>query len=444
MNAPAREQWKSRLGFILATSGASIGLGNIQRFPYLTAKFGGGLFVVIYLLSVAFLGIPLILNEFALGRHSKKTPFLALKAIKEKGVWKYLGLLGILVAFFILSYYTVIAGWTLGFVFSLATGSLPDINSFSADPIKVIGCMSLTLFLTVLLVQGGLQKGIEKWSKILMPLLLVILLLLLARSLFLPNSLQGLAYFLTPDWSQFSPKILLYALSQAFFSLCVGEAVLMTYGSYASKSENLVGSALSVAFFDTLVAMLAGLIVFPALFYVGKGFEPGAGLIFQVIPQIFIDLPGGYLIGGTFFLMLFFAAFTTCIALLEMPVAFLCESTSWSRKKSTWIVGLCALVIGLPSALSKGASPFLSSLSLPLIDAVGFYDIMDFIWGGLGMIIGGLGLAIFTGWVWGSENAIAELSKGCPSFQKIGFLWSLIVKYLAPVVILGILINMWM
>lgn len=441
MTEPKREQWKSRIGFILATSGASIGLGNIQRFPYLTAKFGGGLFVLIYLVCVLVMGIPLILNEFAIGRHGKKNPFAAIRAIRASGPWKYVGALGILVAFFILSYYVVIAGWTLGYVFNLAGHRLPDIQAFSADPVNVIGCMGLVLLAVIFLVQSGLQKGIERWSKILMPLLLLLLLFLVVRSLSLPNSLAGLKFYLSPDFTQFSPKIVLYALGQAFFSLCVGEAVLITYGSYAAKNENLVSSAVSVAFFDTLVALLAGLIIFPPLFSSGNTFEAGTSLIFQVIPTIFIDLPFGYLIGAAFFLMLFFAAFTTCIALLEMPVSFLVESTLWSRKKATWIVGIAALIVGIPSALSKGASEWLTTFSLPFIDEVGIYDIMDFVWGSLGMVLGGLGLAIFTGWVWGTKEAMAELRQGCPGFTWQARAWAFIIKYLAPVMILSILVS---
>lgn len=441
MNEPKREQWKSRLGFILATSGASIGLGNIQRFPYLTAKFGGGLFVLLYLLSVLFLGIPLILNEFAIGRHAKKNPFAAIKSIRPQGLWKYVGFLGILVAFFILSYYVVIAGWTLGYVFNLTFGNLPNLAKFSADSYNVIGCMSLVLLTVVFLVQGGLQKGIERWSKILMPILLILLLLLVVRSLSLPNSFEGLAFYFSPNWSDFGPKILLYALGQAFFSLCVGEAVLITYGSYASKNENLVASAISVAFFDTLVALLAGLLIFPALFSFNKTFEPGMGLIFEVIPTIFMELPLGNFIGAAFFLMLFFAAFTTCVALLQMPVAFLSESTSWSTKKSTYIIGIAALLIGIPSALSKGASDYLTNFKISFIDEVGIYDIMDFIWGSLGMVMGGLLLAIFTGWVWGSKYAIKELQRGCSIFTWQSKIWSFIIKYLAPIIILAILAS---
>lgn len=215
----------------------------------------------------------------------------------------------------------------------------------------------------------------------------------------------------------------------------------MTYGSYASKTENLVGSAFSVAFFDTLVAVLAGFLIFPALFSAGIDVGAGTSLVFEVIPTIFMDLPFGHFIGAAFFIMLFFAAFTTCIALLEMPVAFLIESSSISRKKATFWVGALAFLVGIPAALSKGASSFFSEIRLPFVDEIGVYDIMDFIWGSLGMVVGGLFLAIFTGWVWGTRNAVDELSQGSVGFHRIAKVWTIIIKYVAPISIIGILAS---
>lgn len=437
-----RESWGSKLGFILATSGAAIGLGNIQRFPYITAQFGGAAFVLVYLLAVIFVGLPLILVEFAIGRHTKQNPIDAIEAIAPKTLWKWVGGLGILTSFFIFTYYGVVAGWAIGYLIQTFFGELIPISEFSKNPLYSIGCMVLFDLLAIFIVQRGVRKGIEYYSKLLMPLLFIVLICLVIRSLTLPGSMTGLEYYLWPNFSEINGKVFLYALSQAFFSLCVGEAVLMTYGSYAKKEENMVTSAVYIAIFDTLVALLSGLMIFPALFAFGEHPAQGVGLIFVVLPKIFESMPFGFLFGGLFFLLLSFAALTTSIALLEIPSSYLVDVKGWGRKRTVWTVGLLGMILGIPSALSKGASDFFTNLHLPFFHEKGFYEIMDFVWGGLAMVIGGMLLAIFVGWVWGIQKAREELEIGAPHFKKIGTLWGILVKYLAPLVTLYILFNL--
>ena len=436
----SRKGWGSRIGFILATSGAAVGLGNIQRFPYIAAESGGAVFVLLYLLCVLVLGLPLIFVEFSLGRHTHKNPVCAIEAIRPNSRWKYVGFLSIATAFFILTYYSVIAGWTIGYFVKMLRGEELDLNAFTSNAPVVLSYMAIFMLSVIYIVKKGVKKGIERYSKILMPMLLLLLIGLIIRSLTLPNSGAGMRFYLEPDFSEINGRVFINALSQAFFSLCIGEAVLITYGSYTSKEDNLISSGCYIALFDTLIAILSGLIIFPALFAFGyTPGEAGVGLSFVVLPKIFAAMPFGNIFGASFFLLLGFAALTTSIALLEMPVAYLVDSKKCSRSVAVWAVGIAAFILSIPAALSKGASPFLSTMEF--LGNRGFYDIMDFVWGNMGMVFGGLLLAVFTGWVWGTKNAAKELRQGCKHFTWQSTVWGVIVRYVAPIVILAILAS---
>jgi len=443
MQKKKRASFGSTLGFILATSGAAVGLGNIQRFPYVTAEGGGAIFVFIYLCCIAIIGIPLMLVEFSLGRHAQKNPVCAIEKVSKVSIFKSIGFLGIFTAFFILTYYAVVGGWTLGFIVSIIFNVKTDIHTFAANPIYSIGYMCLFLAIVMLIVIKGIKRGIEKYSKILMPILVIIILLLIIRSLTLPGSLEGVKYYLKPDFSEINTRIFLLALGQAFFSLCIGEAVLVTYGSYASKSENMPRSGLFISLFDTLIAILSGFIIFPAIFSFKELPTQGVGLIFYVLPKIFEKMPFGNVFGVLFFILLAFAAITTGIALLEMPVAYLIDAKKFSRKKAVWIMGFLAFLIAIPSALSKGGNTFFTNIYFKLIGQRGFYDIMDFIWGNLAMALGGALLSIFVGWVWGARKAANELKIGCKRFEIFQNVWIGIVKFIAPIVIFIILLSLF-
>lgn len=433
--------WGSKIGFILATAGAAVGLGNIQRFPYITAQWGGAAFVLIYLLCVLILGLPMMLVEFSLGRNTQQNPKHAIESLRPNSLWKYCGLLGIITAFFILSYYLVISGWTLAYSLQMLQGSTLKIEDFANKVEYVIPAIICFLGLSAWIVQKGLKSGIEKLSKILMPLLLFLLIILAVRSLTLDGGGEGLAYYLYPDFSKITPKVFLFALCQAFFSLCVGEAVLVTFGSYAKKSDNLIASAIYIALFDTLIALISGLIIFPALFAFKENVDQGIGLVFNVMPKVLLKLPYGAFFGFCFFLILAFAALTTCVALLEIPCNYLMQERNWSRKKSVFIVSIAAFVISIPSALSKGISDFLSHLSIDIFKLSGFYEIMDFVWGSLAMVINALFLSIFVAWIWGEKRASKELIEGCPKFSLVASPFGFYLKYCIPLIIAGVLVT---
>jgi NSS family neurotransmitter:Na+ symporter len=438
-----RGKFGSTLGFILATSGAAIGLGNIQRFPYIVSEGGGAAFVFIYLCCVVLLGLPLILVEFSIGRHTQRNPVCAIDKLRPHSIYRGIGFLGIFTAFFILTYYSVVGGWAIGYVFRMLFDVKTDIHKFAKNPYNSLFYMVIFFSIIIFVVSRGIRKGIERYSKILMPILFFILLILVVRSLTLENSFKGVKYYLNPDFSEVNLRVILLALGQAFFSLCVGEAVLITYGSYASKKENLLSSASYIAIFDTLIAFLAGLIIFPALFSFGQEPTQGVGLTFAIFPKIFMKMPFGNIFGSLFFLLLSFAAITTGIALLEMPVIYLIDSRKWKRKKAVFVVGGVAFLLGIPSALSKGANSFLTNIHLKVIDQTGFYDIMDFIWGNLGMVMGGGLIAIFVAWVWGIENAAGELLVGCDKFYRVKKFWAFMVKYLIPIFIFFIVLSLF-
>ena len=440
MEQPGRGAWGSRLGFILAAAGSAIGLGNIWRYPYVTGENGGAAFVLVYVVCVVIVGIPLLIAELSLGRHTQRNPVGAFRLIKNSRWWPLVGYLGVVTGVGILSYYAVIAGWTVGYILRTLAHATSTFQDFIHDPIVEIGYFVLFLGLTITVVLGGVQRGIERWSKILMPSLFVILIGLIVFSVTREGASKGIAFYLNPDFSKITGSTILSALGQAFFSLSLGMGTMITYGSYLPKSENVGTNAAVVAFSDTLIAFLAGLVVFPALFSVGMQPEQGPGLVFNVLPRIFDLMPGGEYVGVFFFVLLAIAALTSTVSLLEVPVAFLVDEKKWSRKKAVWIIGGIVFIVGLPSALSQGTLPALSSISF--LGGKDLLSVMDFTFGELSLTIGGLLLCIFVGWVWGTARAREELSIGADRLS-LSFLslWSFLIRYVCPVIILLVLIQ---
>lgn len=438
-----RGQWSSKIGFIFAAAGSAIGLGNIWRFPYITGENGGAAFVFTYILCVIVIGFPVMLAELALGRATSRNPVGAIETVRPGSLWKAVGVLGVLTGVAILSYYAIIAGWTVGYMISSALGKELDFGAFVSDPAGVIFYQALFMLLTILVVSGGVQGGIERWSKILMPLLFVLLLLLIVRSVTLPNSFKGIEFYLNPDFSKINFRVVLAALGQAFFSLSLGMGLMITYGSYLRKEDNAVMSGLQVALFDTLIAFMAGLVIFPALFSAGKDPAAGPGLVFVVLPDIFNAMPLGNLFGALFFLLLAVAALTSTISLLEVPVAYFVDEKGWTRTRSVWTLGAATFIIGIPSALSLGANKTLSSISLSIIHKTGFLDIMDFIWGNFSLAFGALLLSVFVGWVWGADRALDELRAGSPGFGWQGEGWKVLIRFVCPAVIFVILVSLF-
>ena len=434
-----RSSFSSKLSFILVTAGAAIGLGNIQRFPYITAKCGGGAFLLMYLLCVLLIGLPLILVEFSIGRAAQKNSVTALNTLSPRGAWGLLGFSSILTAFFILCYYLVPSAWTLGYgVMSLFNKTMP-LEEFNQHPYRGVVLSFLFMLWTAYIVNNGLQKGLERWSKILLPALFILLLVMIVYAAQLPHSWEGMLYYLKPDFSKVTSEVMLLALSQAFFSLCIGEAVLITFGSFVPKTDNLLASACSIVFFGFLAALLSGLVIFPAIFSLGQNPQGDYGMIYDVIPQAFQAFAFGSVISCAFFLLLAFAALTTCIALLEMPVNYLVESRGMRRSRAVFLCASLAFVLSVPIALSKGAHAGLSALRFPVLGGLPLLEFCDFIFGSVAMLMNGLLLCLFTGWVWGATASLKELSLGCPSFALLGRGWGFYLRYLAPLLIVLVL-----
>ncbi len=443
----SRGKWGSKLGFILAASGSAIGLGNIWRFPYTAGENGGGLFVLLYLLSIVCIALPVLIAAVSLGRHTGKNPVGAFDSIKPGSGWKLVGYLGVGTGVMILSFYAVIAGWTVGYFYKAVSGQLNAISNetapkifatFAGDTVMQIGLLALFIVLTIFIVSRGVSGGIEIFSKVMMPVLFVILLVLLIRSLTLKNAVDGLKYYLQPDISKINFKIAVNALGQAFFSLSLGMGTMITYGSYLKKKEDLLSSSLWIALFDTGIAILAGLIIFPAIFSQNMDPAGGPGLVFQVLPVIFAKMPGGYIFGSLFFALLMIAALTSSISMLEVPVSFVIDEKRVDRKKAAYLIGGIALVFAIPSALSEK-----------------FLTTMNYIWGNLSLSIGALCIALFVAYIWKTEKALLELSHGSkllnhPEGGKGFFeykknrkmlLWQFSLKYIVPVFIVVILVG---
>ncbi|MBX2962272.1 MAG: sodium-dependent transporter [Cyclobacteriaceae bacterium] len=446
-----RGQWGSKFGFIMAAAGSAVGLGNIWRFPYITGQNGGGAFVFVYILCVLVVGLPLLYNETAFGRLTGKNTVGAFKDTGANKFWQITaGFLALSVSFFVLTYYGVIAGWTIGYIISEFTDFIRDFETFRSNALYVIPFFALFMVVTVYIVQAGVSGGIEKASKILMPILFVLIVLVIFRSITLPGAMEGVKYYLTPDFSKINGNTILAALGQAFFSLSIGWGIMITYGSYLPKSNNIISSGLWVGSMDTLVALLGGLMIFPAVFAFGKDPAGGTTLVFQVLPEIFNSMPaGGNIVGALFFLLLCIAALTSSISMIEVPASYLIDEKKWSRKKASWIIGFAAFFIGIPSALSGGASKFFTNISINFFGSpkTGFLDIMDALFGTLFIVIVCLMTALYVGWVLKPQRVSDEIGLGSTFYhKKLVFgvspsqLWVFFIKFICPIVILLVLL----
>jgi len=446
-NTEGRGQWGSSLGFIMAAAGSAVGLGNIWRFPYLTGQNGGGAFVFVYIICVLFIGIPLLFNEIALGRRSGKNPIGAIRDTGGNKFWQTAGVLCVLVCFFVFSYYSVIAGWTVGYIFTEIINLPVDFEVFVQTPMYVIPLTFLFILLTILIVLGGVSGGIEKAAKFLMPVLFIIIIFIAGRSVTLEGAEAGIQYYLNPDFSKINGTVILQALGQAFFSMSVGWGLMITFGSYLPKESNIIQSSGWIAGMDTMVALLGGLMVFPALFALLPGKDPAAGpaLVFDVLPKVFDAMPGGNIIGSLFFLLLMVAALTSTISMLEVPVAYLIDDRKWNRKKATWIVGIAAMIMSVPSALSSIEGNFFNTINFNFLSnpIQGFFGAMDFIFGTFAVVVICLMLSLYTGWGQKIADYADELASGAPGFKGIyrkG--WIFFIKWVCPIVIILLILNM--
>lgn len=434
-----RGQWASNFGFIMAAAGSAIGLGNLWKFPYLAGKYGGGAFVVVYLIIVLFIGFTIMLGEMTMGRATGLNAIGAYRKLNKKFAW--VGALGVVSGFLILGFYNVVGGWVIKYIIQFIMGGVQGdsaayFGGFISSSVEPVVYALLFAVITALIVWRGISGGIEKASKIMMPALFVLLIVVMIRSITLPGANAGLEYYLKPDFSKLTPEAIVGALGQVFFSLSLGMGCMITYGSYLNKEENLEKDALIVPFMDTSAALLAGFAILPAVF--AFGFEPGAGpgLMFITLPSVFASMPLGSLFGVMFFVLVLFAAITSSISLLEVCCAYVIDEYKWSRTKATWGLSIIIFILTVLSSLSQGP------LSGFLIFGKNFFDLLDYITANILMPLGGLMMLIFIGYVWGLDQAAAEITQNGKFVFKLRKFWNIMVKYVGPIAVGVVFLNM--
>jgi len=425
-----RNQWATGIGFILATAGSAIGLGNLWKFPYLMGKNGGFWFLIVYLLFIIVLGLPVMITEMSLGRHTQKGPFGAYRSIGKGAT--VIGVLGVLVAFLILSYYSVIGGWILKYLQSYITSfQAVDFGPYINSSIEPIVWHLVFMVLAAILCYKG-AKSIEKASKFMMPMLFVFIIIIAIRSVTLPGAWEGLAFMFVPSGEGFTFSSITAALGQVFYSLSLAMGITVTYGSYLSKKNNIPKDCAVVSGLDTGAAILAGIAIFPAVFAFGLEPGQGPGLIFGTLPKVFESMTGGGFFAIIFFILMLFAAVTSAIALLECVVSFTIDEFHWSRNKSILIVGVLVFLLGIPSALSAGGEGLFNNFT---IFNYSFFDFMCMITDNIILPIGGLLMCIYVGWIWKPGKLIAEIQESGAKF-KLQKAWLWCVRTVTPALIL--------
>ncbi len=420
--ASQRGEFSSKFGFVLAAAGSAVGLGNIWKFPFEVGKGGGAAFVVVYLIFCFVLCFPVMVTEIAIGRKTNRNPVGAFIALGYKK-WAFIGKLGLFCGVLILSFYNVVAGWAFGYFLEMIRGNFAIGSQFGAyvsNWIKVGLYGLLFMAATAFIVSGGVKGGIERAAKILMPTLLAIILFLVFYAFTLPNAMTGIEFYLLPDFSKLNGRVIYGALGQAFFSLSLGMGALITYGSYVSKKENIITSAVWITLTDVGIAFLAGLMMFPFVFSQGIAPTGGAGLIFVTLPGIFQSLGPvlGIVIGSLFFMLLSFAALTSTVSLLEVPVSYAVDELRWSRKKAVWSIAGFIFVVGIPSLLANGASDFFSNFMFIPGDGkvTDFMTVIGYIANDTLLPLGGLLISFFAAYIWRKENLDQEISTGDDSY----------------------------
>ncbi|SFC30382.1 neurotransmitter:Na+ symporter, NSS family [Marinospirillum celere] len=429
-------QWSSRMGFVLAATGSAVGLGNIWKFPYMVGDSGGAAFVFIYLACIFLIGLPILVSEWLLGRRGQKNPINTMQEMAavsgSSKLWVLVGLGGVLGAFLILSFYSVIGGWSLAYIKDALIGSFAGqdadgigalFTGLLASPVTLIFWHSLFMLLTIGIVARGVTGGLEKAATLLMPALGVLLLLLVIYGMTTGGFGQALEFMFKPEWSQVDGGIILAALGHAFFTLSLGMGIMMAYGSYLGEDVNLLQSARTVVIMDTVIALAAGLAIFPIVFAEGLNLGEGPGLIFVTLPVAFGNITAGWLVGLAFFVLLTFAAITSAISLLEPVVEFVEERTPWGRVGSTLVAGCAAWALGVLALLSFNV------LGDFLILGLNVFDLLDTLTSKFFLPLTGLGVIVFLAWRLDKEAVRKELGLDVYDFS----LWNLIVRYLAPV-----------
>ncbi len=444
-----REHWGSKFGFILAAAGSAIGLGNIWKFPYIAGENGGAAFVFVYLVCIMLIGLPVLVAEVLLGRTTQRNPVGAFKSLSGAPFWTAIGSMGVIAGFVILSFYSVVAGWSLGYMIESIRGVFiqftePNLasqhfESLTGSVTWTVGFHAFFSAMCMAVVYAGVKGGIERGSKIMMPLLFILLVILVIRGITLPGAEKGLVFLWEPDWSKISAESILVALGHAFFTISLGMGAMMTYGSYLSEKDSIPGSSLQIVFLDTFIAILAGVAIFTSVFAMGQNPAAGPGLIFHTLPVVFAKMPGGILWGFLFFTLLTVAALTSAISLLEVVVAFFVDELKWARHHAVMVFGFVTFLVGVPSALS-----FNLMAEVKIFDKT-FFDIADYLASNILLPVGGFFISIFVAWIWGFDKALIELKKGTEKlFEEkpwVLSVWKGFLKYLAPVMIFIVFLN---
>ena len=438
-------EWSSRWAFILAAAGSAVGLGNIWKFPYMAGDSGGGAFVLVYLLCVAAIGIPIMMAEILLGRRGRQSPINTMRTLAAEegrsGLWQYLGWLGVIAGFLILSYYSVIAGWTLAYVVRVAAGKFSGVapeavtqafSDFVGDPERLLAWHTIFMGMTMIVVARGVKSGLEQAVKYLMPALFILLLVLVGYAMNTGYFAEGLRFLFAPDFSKITGWVALSAMGQAFFSLSLGMGAIMVYGSYLSHTASITGAAVRIAIADTAVALLAGMAIFPIVFAHQLDPAQSVGLVFNTLPIAFGKMWGGEVFGALFFVLLCFAGWTSAISLMEPAVAYLVENRGMNRVKATVFVGVSIWVLGLGTIFS------FNLWSEYKLFGNTFFDNVDFLTSNVMLPLGGLLIAIFAAWIMSREATLEELNLGDGAVYRV---WRFLVRYITPVAVILVFLH---
>ena len=439
----AHSQWSSRMGFVLAATGSAVGLGNIWKFPYMVGQSGGAAFVLVYLACIALIGVPILVSEWMIGRRGQKNPINTMAQLAQQHGhtrnWAVVGIVGVLAAFLILSFYSVIGGWALAYIRDAATGSFTGLDKgsvgaifegFLASPAELLSWHTVFMLLTVIIVAMGVSSGLERGSKILMPALALILVVMVGYGMTTGAFGQAVAYLFNPDWSRLDGSVLLAALGHAFFTLSLGMGIMMAYGSYLGEDVNLLRTARTVVIMDTVFALCAGLAIFPIVFANGLDPAAGPGLVFVTLPLAFGNMGGGLVLGSLFFLLLTFAALTSSISLLEPVVELLEERTPMNRVTATVVAGVTIWALGIAALLSFNIWGDVKLFGLNI------FDLLDYVTSKFMLPLAGLGAIVFAAWKLEQASVKRELRLGDTGFA----LWTVLARYVAP---LGVLYVFW-
>lgn len=440
----ARDGFGSKFGVIAAAAGSAVGLGNIWRFPYVAGENGGGAFLLVYVGFILTIGLSVMLAEFVIGRRAGRNALGSFKVLAPGTPWWLVGFMGIVAAFVILAFYSTVAGWTLEYLIQSIGNGFSGKNSaqitemfenFQSSTFRPLVWQLIFMTMTAGIVLAGVQKGIEKYAKLLMPLLIVLIIVMCLRSLTLEGAGDGMRFLFKPDFSKLSGKVILEALGQAFFSMSIGMGALITYGSYIQKKNYLPGTAFQVSLADTGIAILAGVMIFPAVFAFNLNPSDGPGLVFQVLPNIFQQMPGGYFFGLLFFLLLTVAALTSTISVLEVVVAYGIEELNMTRRKATVIFATAISVLGVLSTLS------FSELAGFKIFGGTIFDGLDWLSANLLLPLGGVFIVIFLGWVIGPKAIAKEVTNEGTRKMRLLKVFVFILRYIAPIAIVLVFLH---